>query len=355
MFKYLFSMSSTINGRSINVHIITSFKEDIGTFTDVKKVATFPKAYSIEIDKNYSTNIKVPEDTQLAVVEHSSIDIFIAEFAKKIMINLGNEFTLFNRLISEVKNEYSQKKQREVRLYFWSSQKQKLRLCFDNSDIRSNKPNAQIAYYLRNSDGHIISKFYEKPKYDCFILGRVRQTIGCQNSKLLDCIEPISEIKLGFDAKECGAKKFQDNLNFLEELLLYLFVFCTINNAESTESIEYKRALAYVCTIHKMTAPDIHVYIDEVKEAFKEGNVSDLKRLISILKSPQDCSGLKFKLALKKKPITCNPTSKLAILYENGEIAYETAQWIFNNLYNCTNATISDVNYIMERNKYNFF
>lgn len=355
MFKYLFSMSYTLGKRTINVHIISSFKEDIGTFTDVKKITTFPKEYSIEIDNNYSTNIRVPEDTQLAIVEHSSIDIFIAEFAKKIMINLDNEFAMFNRLISAVKNEYFKKKQHEIRLYFWNSQKKKLRLCFDNADIRSNKPNAQIAYYLRNSDGQTISKFYEKPKYDCFLLGRVRQTVGTQDSKLFDCIEPISEIKLDFEEKECGSKKFQDNLNFLEELLLYLFVFCTIHNVESTESIEYKRALAYVCKIHKMVSPDIHVYINEVKEAFKEGNVSKLRTLVSILKSPQDCSNLKFKLGFKKKPITCKSTSKLGILYENDEVAYKTAQWIFNNLSNCTDATISNVNYNKERNEYNFF
>lgn len=139
--------------------------------------------------------------------------------------------------------------------------------------------------------------------------------------------------------------------------MLNLLVFCVSHNDKNMESVEYNRIRAYLRTTHKTASPDIQVFMDEVKAAFKEGKVAKLRALEDVLSTPQDCSNVEFKIKFKngfkvEKEITCSPEKNFSIYYTNGEYSYETARWIAQNISKCTNANVT---YYELRNMYNFF
>lgn len=356
MAQIIFSKPFHVGKRSTFVFILPHLKDAIDIFSNAKEITTSSSEYVTKRNHNFSSDewIHVPENTEWVVItEGSSADIYITEHTKKIEgVDFGNGLTdLYNNFIQQTKNEYFKKKKTEVRLYFWDSQKKRLRLCSD-SKTSSFCPSDEIAYYVRHfSAGQAIDKRYKTPEQDCFILGKIRKTIGTHNSKLFDYIEPIIEIKLDFVKEEWDFGDFRRNVDSLEEILLNLFVFCTCYNNEKTEDVKFDRIRAYLRNTKHLDSPDIQVFMDEVKTAFKKGDVKQLRKLEDVVYTPQDCSNVAFTMKYEDEDFTCGSNKHFTILFENGESNYVSAEWIYQNRHLCRNAIVV---YYEFRNKYNF-
>ncbi|MCI8699763.1 MAG: hypothetical protein HFJ47_00275 [Clostridia bacterium] len=344
MFNRLFSMVYLVNDRNIHVIIVPNFKNSICELEDTMEVITSSGMYPSTDCQGDSEFIDVPESTTWVITTKDiHTCIYITEYTKEITVDIGNGMnSIFNQLINETTKAYYNKKKREIRLYFWSSRKETLKLCKQHPDLSSVNSDSPLAYYLptTSSAGQAIHKRFAKPDQDCFILGRVRRTLITRDSRqTFDFIEPISKVNLDFVKNGQNSVNFRKNIDLLATALLDLLFFCIINTNASTESLKYKRILAYIRTAYDADAVDIKLYIKEVKVAFKEGNLVKLRNLSKILNTPQDCSNVKFELCCKQE-ITCNPTSTLLVRFSNGETVYKTAEWIYQNRAMCTNSII---------------
>lgn len=196
-----------------------------------------------------------------------------------------------------------------------------------------------------------IDKRYAKPEKDCFILGRIRKTIGLKNSKLLDFIEPMHEIPLDFekDKMDWGGYEYTENLKELEKNIYDLLKFSI---RKENDTLNEMRIRAYFQNYSSTQESIISKFNGEMWDSFKEGNVQKVRQLYDVINEPQDCTNVKFELRLQEA-VECSPDKIFYVFFINGERASVSAKWVYENIHNCTDA--KGIYFGKMRNRYNFY
>lgn len=284
MYEHLYSLyEEKVNGRNIVVCIIPNFREDVGIFNENLKVSTSSGDYRIEsVHRDYK-DIFVPEDTQWVIIQENRFPftrIIITEYTKKINSDYGVEWNkIFNDIRIKAQKQYYNKKNSEVRLYFWDSTKKRLKLCLNHREFTYCSSESKLSYYHQSfHNGQALDQKYTNPQYDCFILGKVHKTIGTKNGKLFDYIEPISEIKPDFGEQDNIFTSFYySDIEDLETLILNLLVLCITHTDKGVSAILPNKVPS---TSHeKDESSEFNRYLNDVRKALSDGNTQELRIL----------------------------------------------------------------------------
>lgn len=355
MYKNLYSYNEEINGKSVWMICKPNFREAITLFDGENKILSDGKVIMVgdlvlKGTRSQYSDVFISEDAQWGLeVDGHTYKVFVTERTDEIKTPLGSEWNKqFNRILKKCKNDYYKKKKKEIRLYFYEASKDKLRLCYLGN------PHRVLDYYNYSLDRYFgpycaIDKRYTKPDKDCFILGRVRKTIGLKNSKLLDFIEPVHEMTLDFEKEEYDFGDYERNIANLEKNIYELLEFSI---AKKHSTLQEMRIRAFLQNSSGTQESVIHKFNKEIWNAFEKGDVPKVRQLDDVLNTPQDCTHVKFELRLKEE-VTCSPDKKFDIFFENREFKYLPAKWIYANIHNCTDA--SGIYLGEVTNRYNFY
>lgn len=356
MHENIYSYNEEINGVDVWIIFKPNFREDV---TLCLKDETAPNYESdgeiLKVDEGEDSDfnlVYVSEDSQwlLESEKHSSCYfLFVTERTQEINTSLGEEWNKqFNRMLQKAKKDYCKKKKEEIRLYFYDHKKDRLSLCVPNGVYSS--------AYKYSLDRPLIwffsiDKRFSKPENDCFILGRIRKTIGVKNSKMMDFIEPVYEIKLDFEKEECDFGEYERGIGSLKSKILTLLQFYIKKEYENC--IRKTRITAYINSKSEKDENDaISTFKSEIWNAFEQADVKAIRKLYDVIFTPQDCTGVEFELRLKDE-ITCLPDKLMHIYFANGETSDETAKWVAEHIEQCIDANVIYLGEI--RNRYNFF
>lgn len=338
MYENIYSYNEEVNGKFVWMIFKPNFREEITLFSGKEKILSDGKVTMVgELEPRSSKyqDVFVSENAQWALEDEGySYTLFVTERTKEIITPLGEEWNKeFNRILQKCKKDYYDKKKKEMRLYFYDVSKEQLKLCYLGDSVKSPENfeydlNRYFVPYCA------IDKKYTKPEKDVFILGRVAKTIGTKNSKLMDFVEPVFQVKLDFEKEKLELGEYADNISKLEEILYTLLAFTT---KKQHSPLEIARIQAYLKS--KVEEPKFieSQFMINVMDAFNEGNATKLRELYNVLIETQDCTNIKFKLKLKKE-VVCRETTRLDVFFENQEVGYLTANWIYKNIQNCTDA-----------------
>lgn len=354
MYENIYSYNETIKGKSVWMIFKPNFREALTLFDGEGKMLSdgeIRKEGELVLDDMNSNNfpdVYVSENAQWFLEDRGySLHLFVTERTEEITTPLGVEWNLeFNRILKKCKKCYWIQKKEEIRLYFYCAEIDKLQLCYGSEDDYYDMYKYSLKRLLVVDPYCAIDKRYDKPSKSCFILGRIRKTIGLKNSKLLDFIEPVHKIELDFEKEEWDFGVYRD---ILERQLLDLLRFCI---SKKDNPLEVMRIRAYFKNYEVEEETLILQFRDEIWKAFYKESTAELRSLNDVLKKQQDCTNVRFQLRLESE-IECLPTKRFSVYFENGEVGYETADWIYENLKNCTDA--SGVYLGKVRNRYNFY
>ena len=269
--------------------------------------------------------------------EWGSYTIFVTGRTRNIKLNKSMEQDQFiNNLLKMARIEYSQKKYEEMRLYFYNSKEKRLK-------IISNYSYRNCSYDMnRDISNYSIDNEFETPAQDCFILARIKRTIGTKNGKLHDFLEPVKRLNLDF--QDDSWQFYQEDIDELSKIILALWCFAI--RQEYKDQLEKNRILAYI----SKSLPDVKreeaigLFKEEVKKAFEKEDVATLRKLYDVLNQKMDCSKENFKVVAQY-----NVTDSIYIEYENGEQAFVDSRWVVLNRKRCVNA---QCNYSVKYNEY---
>ena len=282
MYESIYTYSEEINGKMVMMLIKPNFREAITLFSGQNQILSDGKVTMVEeldVNRQYQ-DVFVSENAQWGLDDkgHSYL-LFVTERTKQIITPLGEMWNKnFNRILKKCKKDYYDKKKKEMRLYFYDTSKGKLKLCYLGDSIVSSKNfdydlNRYFVPYCA------IDKKYTKPEKDVFIIGRVVKTIGTKNSKLMDFVEPVFQVKLDFEKEKWDFGEYEENISELEEMLYTLLAF-TIKKQHS--SLEIARIRAYLKC--KQEAPNFiknHFTIN-IMDAFDRGNPAKIRELYNV-------------------------------------------------------------------------
>lgn len=353
MYENLYSYEETINGKSVWMIFKPNFREAITLYNGKNKILSDGEVRMegeliSDGGRSQYPDVYISEDAQWGLEDEGyAYLLFVTERTREITTPLGQEWNKeFNRLLKKCKSEYYQKKKEEIRLYFYDAAHDKLHLC-DSHESYWEHDNYRYSLNRYFVPYCAIDKRYAKPEKDCFILGRVRKTIGLKNSKLLDFIEPVHEIPLDFEKDEYdfGDYEYKENKQQLEKNVLELLKFSI---AKEHNSLEIMRIRAYL----QNSGEVISKFNEEVQISFREGDVQKLRQLYDVINKPQDCTDVQFELRLTEA-VECSPDKKFNVFFINGERSYVSAKWVYENIHNCTDANGVFLGEV--RNRYNFY
>lgn len=356
MYENIYAYNEECNGKSVWMLFKPNFREAIELFNGERNIFSdgeikYVGNLVLDGTRCQFPHVFISENAQWGLTDEGyGYIVYVTERTQKIETPLGDKWNNeFNRILKKCKNDYFKKKKEEVRLYFYEAGKDKLSLCYLGASYERHE-NYQYSLYRYFSPKCVIDKRYLKPDKDCFILGRIRKTIGLKNSKLLDFIEPVHEIPLDFEKDEWDFGEYQESISDLENILFKLIKF-TITKEHV--QLEIKRIRKYFELDNKKS--DMYVtkslYV-KIMDGFSTGNVNELRKLYNVLITPQDCTNVKFELRLKEET-TCAPDKKFDIYFLNGEYGYVSAKWIYENIDDCTDASGVYLGNIT--NRYNFY
>lgn len=344
MYENIYAYNEEVKGENIWVIFKPNFRESVTLFNGKNKILSDGEIRmegELVLDgmRCEFPDVYTSENAQwLLEDEGYSFCLFVTERTKEIKTSLGEEWNReFNRLLKKCQKDYWNTRKEEVRLYFYDADTDKLKLCYTDIGYSNN---AKYKYSLRRllpiNPFCAIDKRYAKPEKSCFILGRVRKTIGLKNSKLLDFIEPVNKIELDFEKSDWdfGDYAYNENKENLENELFELLRFCI---AKEHNLLEVMRIRAYFQDYITEDAKVVTKFKKEIQENFKNGKTKKLRRLSGILRDMQDCTNVKFQLRLTSE-IECLPSKRIDIYFENGEQDYLPADWVYNNIDKCTDA-----------------
>lgn len=356
MYENLYSYNEDINGKSVWMLFKPNFREEITLFNGKEKILSDGKVTMVgeltwDCGRREFPDIFISEDAQWGLEDNGfSYVLFVTEHTKEIITPLGSEWNKeFNRILKKCKEDYYQKKKKEIRLYFYEASKDRLKSCYLGDD-------KYCEYSLnRYSKPYCaIDKKYKKPDKDCFILGRIRKTIGLKNSKLLNFIEPMYEISLDFKKHkwDIGDDEYRRNISDLEKILYELLKFTIVKNPNSLEIARIQAHLNCKSKAPKFIKGEFTI---KIMDALDTGDTKEVRKLYEILSTPQDCTNVKFELRIKEE-ITCLPDKNFNIFFENGEFDYLPAKWVYENIHNCTDASGLYLGKITDlTNRYKFY
>lgn len=281
--------------------------------------------------------IEIEEDQHLALVS-------VTEWTKMLQTPFDDEMNnIINQKVKEAQREYRKRKESEKRLYLYDAKNGSLKL-FTNGISWYND---RCRYQLDHSAFYqAIDKRWPTPKESCFILGRVRRTIGTKDGKLMDFIEPISQFKVEEDDGLFDDEKWCLG-NTLSEMLRF-----SILKKQPTGVNALRIQNKMHCSVQK--------FLKELNMALEAGDVEKLKIFYKVVNEPQDCSDQKFILMKdafgeafeEGEELFCGIDKNLQIYYENGETETREASWVYQNISRCTNKAGI---YLGKRQQYNFY
>ena len=296
MYENLYSCKEEIKGKNVWIEIKPNFREAVTLFTGNNKVmsdgeVTIKGKFALgDTSQSKFPEVYVSEDAQWALEDLKfAYIIYITDRTEKITTHLGEEWNKkFNMLLKKCKNEYYQTKKKEIRLYFYKANSDKLQLCYVGNCWSSKWDSYPLERLFPTQPYCAIDKMYAKPDKDCFILGKVRKTIGLKNSKLLDFIEPVRKISLDFEKDEYdfGGYEYEENKEDLEKNLFYLLKFSI---AKKYDFREVMRIRAYLQNNSEEQEIVISQFKNEIWKAFQENNVQKIRQLYKVLNELQDC------------------------------------------------------------------
>lgn len=357
MYENLYTYSESFLGKYINVLIKPNFREAISThdgknvFLTDGKISMKGKLVLASTRSEYP-NVYVSEDAQWVLEEDGNFfTLYITERTKEIKTGLSSAWDKkFNWLLKKCKAQYAQKKREEIRLYFYDSQHKNISLFVPYSYCNHNnltKYNLSLTFHPHCA----LDRACSYPKKDCFILGRITRTIGTKDLKLMDFIEPVYTISLDFDNKdELFYGDYDTNKEQFAIVICELLEFCILKEHRK-DNVKYFRIATYLEKAGKKDIDIISEFSKEILEAFKNGKPSKLRQLYHVFTSEQNCKGVNFKIKLEKE-IFCSPNKNIMCYFENREEIPFSAQWVFDNIENCTDASAS---FLELRNEINFY
>jgi len=254
MYENLYDYSETINGIYVSIQFKPNFREEITAVTNNYQLEVERGEITLkERFRQYNRNVCVSEEAQWVLVNYTDLqayELFVTERTQNINTSLGEEWNKeFNRLLKKCKEQYAQEKKEEIRLYFYDSITNRVRLCHIDMWYSITETIYSLDRpFVPYCD---IDKKYPKPEKDCFILGRVQKTIGTKNSKLMDFIQPVHKLELDFEPEGL----FGDSEVGALERILFKLLRKAIQKDE--------------CTVVK----------EKIWKVFKEGNVQKLRKI----------------------------------------------------------------------------
>lgn len=357
MYENLYSYHEKIKGKSVWLHFKPNFREALTLFDGTSKLLSDGDIRTDgELDSdgprtNYQ-DVYVSENAQwLLEDEGHSFHLYVTEKTNEITTSLGKEWNNeFNWLLKTCKADYYHKKKEEIRLYFYDVASGRLKICYKDMGFCSNDRYAySLKRLLPTQPDCAIDKRYDKPDKSCFILGRIRKTIGLNNSKLLDFIEPVHKIELDFEKEDWDFGEYKESKENLESDLFELLSLCVL---KKNSSLVVMRIRAYLGNYTAKDQQIVSQFRDKIWLAFGKGKAKELRNLADVLKNMQNCKEVKFQLRLEGET-ECTSYRKLCVYFENGEEDYMPAQWIFKNIHNCTDASAIYLGKL--RDRYNFY
>ncbi|MCI8654363.1 MAG: hypothetical protein HFJ48_00575 [Clostridia bacterium] len=288
--SFLYSLyEKNVNGFEVHVDIVPDFNGSFGLFCDTLKISTSLGEYYLE-NKYELDDVLISEDAKWAIISDNAISmiyLFVTESTKTINSNYGDEWNkIFNELMVKAQRQYCKSKNSEVRLYFWDQVERQLKICFNHCELGYSPRNSKFIYYLQDfPDNQVLCNTYASPRYSCFILGKISKTIRIKGCRLLNYIEPISEIypnvRKNFDNFQ---SLYYPDLGDFETILLNLLVLCINHTDEGKSPILPDKAQS---SSHKELAishqeydvTDFNQYLNEVKKALSTGNTNKILAL----------------------------------------------------------------------------
>lgn len=268
------------------------------------------------------------------ILETSSITeniyVYVTEYTKRIQTPIDDEMNnIINEKVKEAQREYRKRKKTEKRLYFYDAMNVRLSLYKDGGGFYDDK----CRYPLNRpfTPYQALDKRYPEPKESCFILGRVRRTIGTKDGELMDFIEPIAEFEYEEEDDLFGNEKRR-----LGNCLFAMLRF-SISKEEPTGVTAARIKNQMHCTVQE--------FLIQLDKALEAGDIENINFLSNVLYEQQDCSNAKFQIVEhsfeEKKELHVSSTDSIWIRYENEELGAKSAEWIAENICKCTNAKVS--------------
>lgn len=354
MYENIYTYSEEVEGKNVWLLFKPNFREALTLMSDRKDQILSDREIRIEEKSDPSRQwVYASEDAQwLLADEGYSWVLYVTEKTTEIITPLGEKWNReFKRLLKKCKKDYYQQKKEEVRLYFYDLDIDRLSLC--GTDIHWYN-DSDYTYSLRRllptNPYCAIDRQFPKPDKSCFVLGRIRKTIGLKDSKLLDFVEPVHEIELDFEKNEWDFTGcyYKGDWQQLEEGLLDLLRFCI---SKENDLVQVMRIRAYFGNYEASQREIIMQFRGKIWENFKKGDAKELRKLSEVLNKKQCCTNVRFQLRLDSE-VECSPEKRLTIYFENGEEDRMPAKWIYENINNCTDA--KGVHFEL-RNRYNFY
>ena len=330
----LFSKTFSIDNNYIYINFLPDFRQTVTLYEEGNDYYANDDSSIIKIKQSPFTWINLSESGKwLLEVKHyenfKTYTLYILPSIKHIKTPLGEEFNQkINHFLNQTLLDYKKSQKNELRLYFYNSQKTFLSIVFD-----SYWPSIDLKYSLsRPSEYTTIDRAFKKPDQNCFILGKVKKTIGAKNGHLHDFIEPVSIILYDFKRDKYDFfDDFKRKISDLEIILIELLSY-TIRKKYNFDSLETKRIQAYIekkngfsVTVEKA----IKLFISEISDAFKNGDTPKLRHLYIALNTMLDCSEEQFSI------VSIHSNDCIFIKYANGESQFVNSNWIDSNRNRC--------------------
>lgn len=301
MYENLYAYSEEVEGKKVWLMFKPNFREALTLFDGKSKMLSdgvIRKEGELVLNGMHSEfqDVYVSENAQWFLEDKGhSFYLFVTEWTREINTSLGDEWNReFNRILKKCKRCYYLQKKEEIRLYFYCAETDRLRLCYkDEGYYIDDRYKYPLRRLFPTNPYCAIDKQYARPKESCFILGRVKRTIGLKNSKLLDFIEPVHKIELDFKKEEWdfGGYDYKRDKEELENQLFDLLSFCVL---KEENPLEVMRVRAYLENYEGEQKAVVLQFKSKIREAFKKESVVELRRLNDVLKKKQDCTNVKF-------------------------------------------------------------
>lgn len=336
------------NGRDLSVAIAPCFGTDFTKY-EGWKIYWGMEGKTMKDESFEKKEILIVSEAQwvVEVDNHRDFHVTVTEYTKTLRTPLGEEMNkIINQKVKEAQKDYQKRKRTEKRLYFYDEVKGNLEpyimsgSSWDNDGLQYRLTRGFTTYQK-------IDVRCPTPYESCFILGKVRRTIGTKDGKLMDFIEPVAEFQL--DEEE---DYFCDWANCLGDKIFSMLQF-SIQKEEPTDDLTVSR-------IKSKMHCNVQMFLKMLNKALEAGDVEKVKEFYNVIHTLQDCSKEKFQILKgileepleKEKEICCYPSIELWIKYENGEQEEKPASWIAENISRCTN---KEVTYLEKVEKYKFY
>lgn len=334
MYNTIFSYKGLVKGTPIMFFFIPDFRQDIahegyGEFTSDKPIVI------------HDGLVYADEEAQwFCVKDKFFYNYYVTGKTREVFTHNGDMNEELNLLLREARKEYYDAKQEEVRVYYYDAYKK----CLKNPigcDIHSLKNPYKYDISRKNVNKQFIDRVYRTPENDCFLLGRVVKTVGDRDGDLVDFIEPIAIVPFETDLADFWSyKDFLYERKRLYYCITELYGF-TVKKEYNPESLEANRVKTYLKN-NNISGGYPKGFIQEIKDAFINGDMSELASLYNALNTPQDCRRVCFEIVIPKDE--CNKfftaDEKIKIRYDNHEIAWETVSNIYESRDYCRNASL---------------